>query len=235
MPDPANLRPDLLPVVVSIDDNAWILTFVNDEPSKITGANARPYLKGDPGDPGDTGPAGQAGTPGDTGPAGADGAPGAPGQTGPQGPPGVGVLTAKNSGPQTNSSNAVPTSITGLSVAVTAGRRYLVTAHVPFSSTATATGVAFTWTGPAMTSAVWKARIPIAAAGVDHEAVLVATALTTVLIGTAVAAANTTYLATVEGVFQPSANGTLQLQFRSETGTQVSVLDGAAMSITDCG
>jgi hypothetical protein len=61
------------------------------------------------------------------------------------------------------------------------------------------------------------------------------TAPATALTSTAVVAANTQYLASLEVVLTPSANGSLQVGFRSEVnGSQVSVLNGAAGYLIDC-
>lgn len=162
---------------------------------------------------------------------GAPGAPGAPGATGPSG-----AITAKNSGTQTNNSNATPTDIAGLAIPVVNGRRYMVRALVPHQSAATTTGIGFTWSGPSMTSAVWGVQIQQGAAGTDQQFTSVATALGTVLVSASAIAQNTTYLAVIDGVFLAAADGTLQLRFRSEVnGSQVSVLNGAALSAVDCG
>lgn len=206
MSDP-NLFPAGWMVVPALDGTEYLLLGDGEAQQRILASNARTYLKGD------------------------TGTPGAPGTNG------TGILTAKNSGTQTNNSNSTPTSITGLSVAVTSGRRCIVTAYVPFqSNAATTTGIGFVWTGPAMTNVNWQVATPSAAVGPDQLWTANATALATVLVSPGVVATNTTYLATITGVFTPSAGGTLQLQFRSEVNSsQVSVLDGAAMSIVDCG
>lgn len=179
---------------------------------------------------------GSVGPQGPAGPAGADGATGPQGIQGVQGATGVtNVATAKNSANTTNST-VTPVDCTGLAVTLTTGRRYTVQAHILFQTAATTTGIGFNFTGPAMTSCGWRARIQQAAAGTDQTFESTATALATQLVSASVIAANTTYLATIEGVFAPSATGALQLQVRSEVaGSQCTVLNGSAVVLIDCG
>ena len=192
-----------------------------------------------PGPTGPQGPQGVAGNNGATGPQGPQGLPGADGATGPQGPagtPGTIVAVAKNTATQTNTSATVSVDITGLAAAVTAGRRYIWRALVPFQTAATTTGIGFGFTGPAMTTFLSRVSIQQGAAGVSQTYTNVGTALATVLTSTAVVAANTTYLAEVEVICTPSANGTLQLGFRSEVAaSQASVLNGAGGYLIDLG
>lgn len=150
--------------------------------------------------------------------------------------PGVGVTVMRNSAQLNNTSATVSVDITGMAATVTAGRRYTLRALVPFRSTATTTGIGFGFTGPAMTVFTAAATIQQGAAGTDQHYTNVSTALATMLTSTAVVAANTTYLAVIDAVFTPSATGTLQLGFRSEVAaSQVSVMDGAAGHLIDCG
>jgi hypothetical protein len=122
-----------------------------------------------------------------------------------------------------------------MTVPLTAGHRYIFRAYIPFQTAATATGIGFTFTGPATTTFNSRATIQQAAAGVAHVFVNTATAPATSLTSTAVVAANTQYLASLEVVLTPSANGSLQVGFRSEVnGSQVSVLNGAAGYLIDC-
>lgn len=241
--DHANLLPATLPTITELAPTDQLFAVdATGEPVIIVASAARPYLVGDTGP---AGPAGSNGAAGAQGPPGAQGDPGTPGQAGAQGPQGIqgiqgpagaGMTVARNTGNQTNTSNTTPTDITGLAIALTTGRRYTIRALVPFQTAATTTGIGFTWTGPAMTDCAWNVTIPQGAVGVDQQYTAHATALATVLVSAAVVAASTTYLAVIEGVFSPSANGTLQLRFRSEVNaSQVTARDGAAMYAVDCG
>lgn len=191
---------------------------------------------GPQGPQGNTGPQGATGNIGPQGPQGVAGATGATGPQGPAGTPGTVVAVCKNSGTQTNTSSSALVDITGMAVTLVANRRYIFRALVPFQSAATTTGIGFGWAGPAMTVFIAQAHIQTAAAGTDHIHEVTSTALATNLVSPAVVAAATTYLAVVEAVVQASAGGTLQLRFLSEVNaSQVSVLNGAAGYLMDCG
>jgi len=227
MADPANLQPATWPTVTTIPDTSHLHGSTADDVAKITVAD---FVAAHPG------PQGPAGDTGSQGIQGIQGIQGLQGIQGPAGTPGTIVATYKNSGTQTNSSNSAPVDITGLAATVAAGRRYILRLFVPFQSAATTTGIGFGFTAPAMTNWFALASIQQGAAGVDQTWVNMATAPGTFLTSASVVAANTTYLAQVEIVFTPSANGTVQLGFRSEVNTsQVSVLNGAAGFLIDCG
>jgi hypothetical protein len=262
MPDPANLLPDTLEDVTTIADTASLLVADGADVKQIPIASFKLQHggsgNGEPGPQGPPGPPGPPGDPGADGAPGVDGAPGAPGVKGDKGDPGIqgnpgiqGVpgnpgspgapglgfaAVCRNSATQTNTSNSASVAITGISVPVTAGRRYVFTVWVPFQTAATTTGIGFSWTGPAMTTFASRAQIQQGAAGVAQTYTNTGSTLAAVLTSTAVAAANTAYLAVVEACFTPSANGTLQLGFRSEVNnSQVSVLNGVAGFLVDCG
>jgi len=74
-----------------------------------------------------------------------------------------------------------------------------------------------------MTAANWKVSIVQGNAGTDQTYENSATSLTTVLVSASVAAANTDYMAIIEGFCEPSANGSLQLRWqdrRARKGSQ---------------
>jgi hypothetical protein len=262
MPDPANLLPDTLEDVTTIPDTAALLVADGADVKQIPIASFKLQHggsgNGEPGPQGPPGPEGPAGPPGvdgvdgaageqgiqgppgiqgNPGTAGAPGIQGVPGNPGSPGAPGLGfAAVCKNSATQTNTSNSAAVAITGIAVPVTAGRRYVFTVWAPFQTAATATGIGFAWTGPAMTTFASKAQIQQGAAGVAQTYTNTGSTLAAVLTSTAVVAANTTYLAVVEACFTPSASGTLQLSFRSEVNnSQVSVLNGVAGFLVDCG
>lgn len=216
MADPANLQLQVWEVGDVVDPASMVMTALPDgSPLLIPVAEV-------------------AGTPGPEGPAGPTG------PEGPQGPAGGGssiVQVGRNSGTQTNSSsnNNNATAIAGLTATLVAGHRYHLRALIPFQSAATGTGFGIIVTGPAMTTYVAQLHAQQAAAGTDHTYIATTTAIATPLISTAVAAANTTLLAVVEAVAEPSADGTLEILFRSENNIQVSVMNGAVLVVTDCG
>lgn len=111
--------------------------------------------------------------------------------------------------------------MTSLSFAVTSGVYY----HFRFvllvrSDTATV-GIRTTVTIPAITRFGATAKTMFAADGAGGGWQGAITASGDAVIPTAVPAINTDYLLTVEGLILPSANGTLQLQAATETGTTV--------------
>lgn len=190
------------------------LVLLNDDPVGITFERS--------GDIGPTGPTGPSGGP--TGP------------LGPTGPTGPGVSVVKSTSSFINTSATTPTSITGLSFSVDSGSMYHFKFMGLYQSTATTTGIAFTFTGPATTYCAWKVEIQTTAtAGTDMMYTAAATSLSTVVTSISVGATNTSYIWSVEGFVQSSATDTLQLQFRSETGTQVGINAGSIGMLTPIG
>ena len=146
------------------------------------------------------------------------------------------VRTAKQTAQITNSSNTTPTDITGLRFDLVSGRRYAFKFFLTFQSVATGTGVGFVFSSPTMTAANWKASIRQGAAGTDMTYENSATSLTTELINVSVVAANTDYMAIIEGFCEPSADGSLQLQCRSEVnGSQVMIKNSGIGYLIDAG
>lgn len=147
-----------------------------------------------------------------------------------------GTATCKQSAQITNNSNTTPTSITGMAHTLVANHRYYFKFLMTFQSAATTTGIGFVFTSPAMSFANWKVKIRQAAAGTDSYYENDGTALTTILVATATLAANTDYLAIVEGYCEPTENGTLQLQVRSEiNASQVLVKNQGIGFLVDAG
>lgn len=193
-----------------------------------TGATGSAGPKGDKGDPGDTGPQGLPGVDGEDGspggqgiqgPPGNDGATGSPGSTGPAGADGFGGgSVVKKTGDQTISV-ATPTNVTGLSFALVANRYYRFEFMCIVQSNTATVGVAATVTTPSFTRFTARISAPFAADGAGAEWQGDVTASADAVVPTAIAATNTDYLMKIEGVILPSANGTLQVQGRTETGT----------------
>lgn len=109
------------------------------------------------------------------------------------------------------SSSTTLANTAGLSVAVLAGYLYTFRFHFLFQSANVGAGLKLGLTFPVGVCAA-TIRIPIAADGTDSEVVGQITSSGDSVIGTGVEVINTTYLATVVGVIQPSAAGTLQVQ-----------------------
>jgi hypothetical protein len=242
MPDEANLQPDTWPTVTTIPGTVKLLS--SPAPGEVAAIEVGDFVaqyvtggaQGPAGPEGPPGPQGIPGTPGSAGAQGPKGDTGLQGPAGIQGPPGPGTVTCKNSGTQTNTSSSASVDITGLAVPLIAGRRYIFQAYIPFQTAATTTGIGFTFTGPATTTFVSRGMIQQAAAGVAQTFINTATAAATALTSTAVVAANTTYLASLEVAVTASGSGSLQVGFRSEVNaSQVSVLNGAAGFLIDCG
>lgn len=129
------------------------------------------------------------------------------------------------------------TNATGLSFSLVANRMCHFKFMGSFRSAATTTGIGLSFTGPAVTYAFWSAQIEQGAVGTDQMFTYsVANQLNYIGSSASVVAANTDYLWVVEGFVQPSAAGTLQLQFRSEVaGSTVTLNAGSVGVLTSCG
>lgn len=147
------------------------------------------------------------------------------------------VSATKGTTQLTNATSGTLTNITGLSFSLSSGRMYYFKFVGSFSSAATTTGIGFSFTGPAVTYAFWTAAIQQAAAGTDQMYTYSsANQLASIAASASVVAANTDYIWTIEGYVQPSAAGTLQLQFRTEVnGSTVTLKAGSVGILTDCG
>ena len=220
-----------------------------------------PGPKGDPGEPGTAGgtgpqgPPGQDGAPGAKGDAGAQGLPGDPGAKGDKGDPGLkgdkgdqGIQGVKgDTGPagpggdthlRLDADLAANTTVTlanttGLSFAVVNGTTYKFRGLIVFRSAATTTGIKVGITVPNFTVFSASVFAPVAADGTAGGFHGWLTSSGDSVTATGVQAANTDYIATVEGVIVPSANGTVQLQHASEVaGSGVTIRRGSVLSYT---
>lgn len=132
-----------------------------------------------------------------------------------------GPATCKQTAAQT-SINATLVPLLGQSFDLVAGTLYHFAFYQTFRSGLATVGIKLGLTFPAVTRFSCLGRAPIAAAGVGCELQGFITASGGFVLSTAVPAINTDYLAILEGVIKPSANGTLQLTFSAETtGTTV--------------
>ena len=184
------------------------------------GPQGNPGTQGPVGPKGDTGLQGPKGDAGSAGPTGPQGNPGPQGSTGAQGPAWAtkAVLTTPAN------SSVITAADTGCALAIPAAGTYRFRFHVLFSSTALTTGLALTVNGPAAALLAYRVEVPISATAsvVGHR-----TGYGQLTVGTAVAAINTVYLATVEGVVQTAAAGSLALQYASEiAASAVTVREG---------
>lgn len=188
------------------------------------------------GDTGATGPAGAASTvPGPAGPKGADstvpgpqGIQGVPGNTG---PPGLGLTGIAKLAADLSSSLVAMGDVTGLSVALAAGTVYSFRAIVAFSTAATTTGIKLGVSGPATPAVIsYTVTTPITATGVVINA---ASAYDGGAASTGVAAANTSYTATIEGVIVTGvAGGNLVVRFATEVAASaVTVRRGSSLVV----
>lgn len=125
--------------------------------------------------------------------------------------------------------------IAGLSFNVTAGRHYHFKFVVLFRSGTATVGIKLAAILPGVSRFGAQAQAIIAADGpsaVFHGAM---TASADAVISTAVPAINTDYVAIVEGILVPSANGVLQLQGAAEAAGTVTVRQGSSGFLTDLG
>lgn len=148
---------------------------------------------------------------------------------------GGGPTTAKKTADQTFNATG-PADVTSLSFAVTSGHYYYFRFVCLVRSDTATVGVRLTVTVPGVTRFGGRAFHPIAADGAGCEFQGAITASGDAVIPTAVPAINTDYIAVVEGLLVPSANGTLQLRAGTETGTTVvTVRQGSVGFLWDLG
>jgi hypothetical protein len=141
------------------------------------------------------------------------------------GGPSIVKLTADQS-----TTNAAFVNITGLSFAVTNGVYYHFKFQLLYRSAVAGIGIGITATVPAFTR--YGATVEIGAhagsGGTDNVFVGFLAASGTAVQATGLAAINVDAIVNVEGILLPSANGTLQLQFKTETSpNSVTVRQGS--------
>jgi hypothetical protein len=118
--------------------------------------------------------------------------------------------------------------VTGMSFALTSGVTYYYEYRVLFGSSVTTTGLRLGLSYGAVSYAAAYCSIPIAAPGTAASLDGIITASGGSITGTGVAVANTTYLALIDGVVNPSADTTLNLMMGSEiAGTTVAIRPGS--------
>jgi hypothetical protein len=113
--------------------------------------------------------------------------------------------------------------------AISSGVHYAFEWIVLFRSAATTNGVRLGLVFPAATYFGATVRIPVAADATGGEFQGQLTSSGDAVIGTGVEATGTTYVATIDGVINASANGNLQLVYGSEltTGSGIVIKQGS--------
>lgn len=206
---------------------------------------ARTAYNGDgSGTVGPMGPMGPAGPQGPAGPPGADGAPGLNGADGAQGPAGP----AGPQGPQgpagggdgwtravvvadVVNANAVANTlqdVTGLTIALLAGKTYRVRAWIVYTAAASTTGARFALNGPAgaLAAQSWTPVGGTSIAGANHNAYNGGSVTSSSLTGQ--------NLAVVEAMLSTTADGDLQVRFSSEVASSaVTVKPGSFVEIQE--
>lgn len=127
----------------------------------------------------------------------------------------------------TSASNVTLVDVPGLSFWLKNGQRYYFRFMIPYRTAATTTGLTLALASPAVTSFLGTVAMKQGGAGTDMWFDSHTTTPTAALTSAAVTAADANFLAIYEGVIEPSADGALQLQFRSEVnGSLVTVPNG---------
>lgn len=113
--------------------------------------------------------------------------------------------------------------LTGMSWAVTSGRKYRLSIEGLFRSTATTAGLGVGFSIPAMTTERMWAHIRQAANGTDayYEG---DGPMATAIVSASVVATGTDYYFRVTAQFTPSADGTVQFRFQTEVGGQTATI-----------
>jgi hypothetical protein len=146
-----------------------------------------------------------------------------------------GLRTAKQTAQATNNTTGASTDIPGLSFAVQAGHRYFFKVNLTYQSDTTTTGFGVSASVPALTSGQWRVEIQQGGSGTSQYWNQSGTFGITGL-SQSVVSANTNYIASAEGHFEPSADGTLQVRFRTEVeGSTVTAINAGIAWLIDAG
>jgi hypothetical protein len=132
--------------------------------------------------------------------------------------------------------SATPANVTSLVFPVVSGRYYSFRFTTLVRSDTLTVGIRSTVTTPTFTIFGATACTIFAADGAGAEFCGAITASGDAVIPTAVPAINTDYVLVIEGTILPSANGNVQVQAATETGTTVvTVRQGSVGVLTDFG
>lgn len=186
---------------------------------------------------GPTGPTGSTGTAGATGPtgvAGTNGSTGSTGNTGPTGPAGAtgavggGGMTLVTAGSDVVATDNNWVDFTGLSFAVTAGTTYRFYATIIYTVVGAMNGSKWAVSGPASPTMLgYTVKTPVtstifnmdACNSYDQPAATVTSAY----------AAPSVNIVIIEGLIQPSANGTFIIRFASENAADITAKAGSTL------
>lgn len=116
--------------------------------------------------------------------------------------------------------------ITGLSFAVTSGVRYWFRFIIPYTAAATTTGSRWTINGPATTLLFYRSTYTLTTTSETLNAALAAYNLPAASNASSVVAGN---VAIIEGIIQPSADGTVIARFASEVTLSAITAKAGAM------
>lgn len=122
-------------------------------------------------------------------------------------------------------STVSPADVTGLSFSVVSGVTYTFYFWVVFQTAAQATGIQLALNGPATSLLVYNVGIPIAS---TSQVIGRRRGYDVLSTGSAVDAANSNLLATIEGVITPSADGTLIVRYASEIAASAVTVKAAS-------
>lgn len=141
------------------------------------------------------------------------------------------LLDARKTADQSSTSTAL-VNVTDMVFPVETGKAYTFDFFVGFQTAATTTGLGLAVTAPAGLIA-YEASIPLAADGTGGVFHGHGTSSGDLILSTGVQAANTVYVARLYGLCRPTANGNVQLQFRSEVnGSAVTAKQGSGGILT---
>lgn len=133
----------------------------------------------------------------------------------------VGVITSN-----VTDSTASPVDATGLAIPLLANKLYDFAFDVIYSTDTTTTGIGFSLTGP--TNSLLACNVEIGGAGTavgfSYKYNGSLQAYNTLVMSGQVNAVGTKYIATVRGRIRTTADGTLQLKFRSEVAASVATI-----------
>lgn len=119
-----------------------------------------------------------------------------------------------------------------MSFTLTSGKLYRFLANYIFMTQATTTGLRMGLTCPAFTVLAAEGRIPVAAGGTGEAYTSAITASGVSITGTGVGLAGVNYLAQIDGLIQPSANGNLVFQWASEiNASRVTLAAGSSVEM----
>jgi hypothetical protein len=128
--------------------------------------------------------------------------------------------------------DVTPADVTGLLFAVVSGSVYRFKAQIIFQTGATTTGIALGLTCPTFTRLAAVVRIPTGIDSATTEFQGYLTSSGDIVIGTGIETINTDFVATIEGIIIPSANGNVQFRYHSEVAASaVRIRSGSLVTV----